>query len=108
MAIRSFNCPTIKNKDISNLDTEAVLHFFKENNVINGKIIREKMYNSTPPDSLPALKEWSREMVWYKVDWGQVLTNTFTGITNNYKLIQFQYKFLIHISPSLKLMRTAI
>merc|ERR1712240_953787 len=32
------------------------------------------------------------------VDWTQVLENNFKGITNNYKLIQFQYKLLMRIS----------
>ena len=34
----------------------------------------------------------------YSINWGQILRNTFTGVTlNNYKLIQFQYKLLLRI-----------
>ena len=31
-------------------------------------------------------------------EWIYTISNTFTGVTNNYKLIQFQYKLLLRIS----------
>ena len=34
----------------------------------------------------------------FLASWTQTLTNLFNGITNNYKLIQFQYKLLMRIS----------
>ena len=42
--------------------------------------------------------EASRELGRYCINWGQILSKTFTGVTNNYKLIQFQYKLLLRIS----------
>ena len=103
MAIRRFNCPTIASRDISQVDRAACLSFFFNDNgsikiSINGKIIRNEMYNPISPNLLPALKEWSRELDKNDIDWCQVLNNLFTGITNNYKLIQFQYKLLMRIS----------
>ena len=50
------------------------------------------------PDSLPSIKKWSKELGRYSINWGKILSNTFTGVTNNYKLIQFQYKLLLRIS----------
>ena len=32
------------------------------------------------------------------MNWGQILNNTFTGVTNNYKIIQLQYKLFLRIS----------
>ena len=57
------------------------------------------MYMPKSPDSRPSIKKWSRELGrLYSINWGQILSNTFTGVTNNYKLIQFQYKLLLRIS----------
>ena len=103
MAIRSYNSINIANRDISQLDTEACMSFFinKDGSVkkiLCGKIFRDKMYLPTSPDALPSLKVWSRELLRYNIDWSRILNNTFIGITNNYKLIQFQYKLLLRIS----------
>ena len=102
MAIRSFNCSTISNRNITKIDNEACLTFFRYDrsgkNNLSGKILREKMYMPKSPDSLPSIKKWSRELGRYCINWGQILSNTFTGVTNNYKLIQFQYKLLLRIS----------
>ena len=91
MAIRSFNCSTISNRNITKIDNEACLTFFRYNwsgkNNLSGKILREKMYMPKSPDSLPSIKKWSRELGRYSINWGQILSNTFTGVTNNYKLI---------------------
>ena len=56
------------------------------------------MYNPISPNLLPVLKEWSRDLDKNDIDWCRVLNNIFTGIKNNYKLIQFQYKLLMRIS----------
>ena len=77
--------------------------FFKDSNgsirnSINGKTIRIEMYNPFSPNLLPVLKEWSRDLDKNDEDWCRVLNNIFTGITNNYKLIQFRYKLLMRIS----------
>ena len=76
MAIRRFNCPTIASRDISQVDLEACLNFFKDSNgsirnSINGKTIRTEMYNPISPNLLPVLKEWSSDYstLFYKPIW---------------------------------------
>ena len=103
MAIRKFDCPSVPERNITRLDSKISLSFFKDNfgNIkdnLNGKIIRKEMAASKAANNLPALKQWSRELNKNDVDWSAVLTNIFTGTTNNFKLIQFQYKFLMRIS----------
>ena len=60
MAICSFNCFTISNRNITKIDNEACLKFFRYNwsgkNNLSGKILREKMYMPKSPDSLPSIK----------------------------------------------------
>ena len=62
------------------------------------KLIRNEMHKTRSPDTLPALREWSILLSRNNIDWTIILTNLFSGITNNYKLIQFQYKLLMRIS----------
>ena len=56
------------------------------------------MKTSNSPNSLPALLAWNRSIGKHDIDWTEVLNNLFFSITNNYKLIQFQYKLLMRIS----------
>ena len=56
------------------------------------------MEKHTSPEELPALKEWNRILDMPNLDWTQILENFFKNITNNNKLIQFQYKLLMRIS----------
>ena len=52
------------------------------------------------PNSLTPLKEWCKDLETENIDWVAVFNNTFISITNNYRLIQFQYKLLMRISTS--------
>ena len=56
------------------------------------------MENNISPDELSALKEWNRILDKSNINWTVILENTFKSITNNNKLIQFQYKLLMRIS----------
>ena len=103
MAIRNFNCSYLPERNITRLDSQISLLFFKDNigNIkdnINGKIVRKEMATFKSPNNLPALKQWSRDLDKIDFDWSEILNNIFTGITNNFKLIQFQYKLLMRIS----------
>ena len=103
MAIRKFNCPRVVNRDISNIDNEACLKFYTDvngnvKNSINGRRIRSEIHKYVSPDTLPALKEWSRQLNKFTINWNLVLENLFKGSTNNFKLIQFQFKLLMRIS----------
>ncbi len=56
------------------------------------------MYEFISPDNLtPLLIEWSRDLNKTDIDWNGVLSNMYS-ITNNFKLVQFQYKLLMRIS----------
>ena len=52
------------------------------------------------PNSLTPLKEWCKDLETENIDWVAVFNNTFISSTNNYQLIQFQYKLLMRISTS--------
>ena len=71
---KELNFPTIASRDISQVDLEACLMFFKDSNgsiknSINGKTIRIEMYNPISPNLLPVLKEWSRDLDKNDIDW---------------------------------------
>ena len=67
MAIRSFNCSTISNRNITKIDNEACSTFFRYNrsgkNNLSGKILREKMYMPKSSDSLPSIKSGAENEV---------------------------------------------
>ena len=63
------------------------------------------MKNHISPDELPALKEWNRILDRSEINWSLILENIFKSITNNNKLIQFQYKLLMRIISTCKYMR---
>ena len=57
--------------------------------------IRNLMTIRVDPKTLTPLKEWCKDLkITNNIDWVVVLNNTFITTTNNYKLIQFQYKLL--------------
>ena len=62
--------------------------------------IRTEMNLYVHPNSLTPLKEWCKDLETENIDWVAVFNNTFISITNNYELIQFQYKLLMRISTS--------
>lgn len=60
---------------------------------------RTLMTTYVPPESLVPLKEWCKDLQTYSIDWESVLSTTFTLTnSNNFKLIQFQYKLMMRIS----------
>ena len=50
------------------------------------------------PDDLVPLKEWCNNLNKVYVDWTTVFESLFYRTTNNFKLVQFQYKVLMRIS----------
>ena len=62
--------------------------------------IRSQMNLYVHPNSLTPLKEWCKDLETENIEWVAVFNNTFISITNNYQLIQFQYKLLMRISTS--------
>ena len=95
-----FNCPSVAQRNITQINKEVCLYLFKDDkgnvkNSISGRIIRNEVHKNRYPDTLPALREWSRLLRRNNIDCIQTLNNFFNGITNNYLLIQFQYKLLM-------------
>ena len=66
--------------------------------IIRGKKIRELMTSYHSPDDLLPLKEWCKDLNKAQVNWTTVFESLFYQTTNNFKLIQFQYKVLMRIS----------
>ena len=64
--------------------------------------IKNLMNIRVDPKTLTPLKEWcncKNFEITNNIDLVAALNNTFITTTNNYKLIQFQYKLLMRISP---------
>ena len=93
MAIRRFNCPNSKGKNISLLDPDISLKFLtrQNTNVLRSKNIRDKMASSESPNTLPPLVKWNEELN-RNIDWWGVFSTLFFSFSNNFKLIQFHYK----------------
>ncbi len=100
MAIRRFDCPTNVTKSVKYVDTEISLLFFTKNTgnrSVNGRSIRERMACREPPDDLPPLKSWCSDLN-REIDWIDVFTNLFNNLSNNNKIVQFNYKMWHKIS----------
>ena len=93
MAIRRFNCPNSKGKNISLLDPDISLKFLtrQNNKDLRSKNIRDKMASSESPNTLPPLVKWNEELN-RNIDWWGVFSTLFFSFSNNFKLIQFHYK----------------
>ncbi len=62
------------------------------------------MVRIATPENLPAMKCWSSELKQSNMDWFNIFSNLFYHLTNNNKLIQFQYK-LFHRITTCRYMR---
>ena len=105
--IKHFNRPSTTNRDISKVVCSATLKFFAPNKfnqnsrdvVIGGKTIRKSLMGYFPAEDLTPLKTWQKSLgIGHQVaEWGTIMYNCFT-ISNNLKIVQFQYKLLMRIS----------
>ena len=92
MALRNFNFPSVAQRNITQINREVCLYSFKDSrgnvkNSISGRLILNEMHKTISPDTLPALREWSRFISRNNINWTQTPTNLLNGITNNFKLI---------------------
>ena len=83
MALRNFNCPSVAQRNITQINKEVCLYFFKDDrgnvkNSISGRLIRNEMHKTRSPDTLPALREWSRLLSRNNIDWTQTLLDMAT------------------------------
>ena len=96
LAIKAYSRTTSLNDNFNLIAEDVNAHSIvsiKTSQPIKAGGIRSQMNLYVYPNSLTPLKEWCK-------DWVAVFNNTFISITNNYQLIQFQYKLLMRISTS--------
>ena len=101
-AIGSFNWPNKKNRDIDYMNKDLTLHFFNpptspNTEKVKGNFIRSKMRKPHSPQDLTPIKTWMETLSYIAIDWDHVFYNLYT-ISNNFKLIQSQYKLLMRIA----------
>ena len=102
MAIRWFTNPTIPHKNAADIDIDLKIGYFTgiPSNKLKGKTIRNKMVKRSPASNIPALKSWCQDLSLAEEDinWEIVFKTLNCTFTNNFKLMQFQYKLLHRIS----------
>ena len=105
LAIRRFNSPSTRNKNITLIDPEISLRFITghNNQGLRSKNLRDKMISRESPNTLPPMLQWSQELD-KNIDWCDVFSNLFFSLCNNFKLIQFHFK-LWHRIATCKYMR---
>ena len=102
MAIRDFCRVVGLNNDYKCIDESVSISNIlsvQPNSTVKAGEIRKYMTVYVHPESLIPLKEWCNDLQTSNIDWVTVFNNIFT-LSNNYKLIQFQYKLLLRISTS--------
>ena len=79
MAIRRFNYPNSRGKNISLLDPDISLKFLtrQNNNVLRSKSIRDKMASSESPNTLPPMVKWNEELN-RNINWWGVFSTLFS------------------------------
>ena len=100
MAIRSFSKVNIPQRNLRNIDVNLCLKFFTEPLPGNFKArkIRDLGQKKADFSDILPLKNWTRIFDSGDINWKAIFTNMYGGFTNNFKLIQFQYKLLMKIS----------
>lgn len=105
LAIRRYNNPNNCHKSLGNIDTSISLDLFYggENTPHNvpSKMIRQRLMTLPDPATLPALRGWCSQLSQLpqtvKINWCQTFQKLYKA-TNNYKLIQHQYKVFMQIA----------
>ena len=90
------------NNNVEEINTDIYLSSITSSHdnrgTVKGQKIRDLMTIFNSPDNLAPLKEWCKDLNMTYIDWIPVFNSIFYCTTNNYKLIQFQYKLLMRIS----------
>ena len=101
MAIRRYDCPAVTSKSLAMINQEINLSSINNKYTkIKGGTIRGMMTKAASPNELSALKSWSTDIKRTSIDWQSVFIRLYGNFTNNYKLLQFQYKLMLRISTS--------
>ena len=102
MALRRYDCPTVPIKALSHIAKSTNISTFRKPICANS--IRSTFAPVLDVDTITPLNSWKRALDYDSLDWGDILYYNRFSITNNFKLIQFQYKLLMNISTC-RLMR---
>jgi hypothetical protein len=103
LAIRRFNNPNCANKCIERVDKTISLDVITNSRRITGitsKILRDKMRPSLDTNNITQLKYWTDlfpQNMQVEVNWYDIFKNLY-ATTNNFKLIQHQYKVFMRIA----------
>ena len=104
LAIKRFNNPNSKNRSIERVDENICLKILIDNDRsitgITSKLIREKMLSTPNTDNVTQLKYWVDlfpQNVQEEICWQEIFKNLY-ATTNNFKLIQHQYKIFMRIA----------
>ena len=104
MAIRGFANPMIPHKNVVNIDLDLRITFFQgtSSGDIKGQKIRNKCIKRSPAAGIPALTLWCHDLNISPddINWNAVFANLNCTFTNNFKLVQFQFKLLHRITTS--------
>ena len=99
MAIRRYNCPSVVAQSIEVIDVNINLQFFNKVPPNKGQKIRSGMYSpDITTNELAPLVKWNEDMGVQDTDWEAVFSRLCRNLSNNFKLLQFQYKLLMKIS----------
>jgi hypothetical protein len=99
MAIRRYNCPSVITRSLENIDRSINLQLFDNFPPIKGQKIRSRVYKPSPTtNELAPLVKWSDDMGARDTDWDAIFSNMYRNMSNNFKLLQFQYKLLMKIA----------
>ena len=90
------------NRDIACINDSYNLNFFNpptklKPTIVKGKFIRSQMMAYRDPAELAPLIKWKGSLGGINIEWSSVFDNMY-NISNNFKLIQFQYKLIMRIS----------
>ena len=96
MAIRRFDCPSNPLKSVTNISADINISLFRK--PVRGKVVRMTLTRNYDIDTLTPLREWRLRTSRDTVDWSNILYHNRYNISNNFKLVQFQYKLLMRIS----------
>ena len=84
---------------IAHVDHGTTVKFFLNPRMqINGRAIRSRTHCFSDPGDILPLKSWASDLAVNNIDWTKVLSNMYKNLSNNFRLLQFQYKLLMRIS----------
>ena len=99
MAIRRFCNSNVPQRNLGNIDCNLSLKFFIDhtNKELNGTKIRDVFAGRLNINDIQTLRSWVQDLG-TDINWEWVFKNMYIGISNNFKVLQFQYKLLMKIS----------